>query len=193
MVYRMSLWLLLLVILSAGISVAVAQDEVTPDPFATATPAPVVVEAPPPDPVTEEPGDPPATTPENLLGQLFALLKDSTYMVWAAAGVVVIVGLIKVLASGINHPIQGNAAITLTLIVQVVIWLGWAIANYFGEGESFKLWYLRGVDVIRALLPLAGAIFTGQIFYQQAAKHNVPILGYKVKPRTPAVPTVTAP
>jgi len=153
----------------------------TPSP----TPTPVIVEPPPPDPVEEEPGDPPATTPENLLGQLFALLKDSTYIVWAAAGVLLIVGLIKIALNAVGITVQDNAAILLTLIVQVIVWLGYAVANYFGQGAVFQEWYLRIADVLRSLLPLAGAIFAGHVGYQAAKKRGVPILGYKPKPKTP--------
>jgi len=144
----------------------------------TITPTPVIVEVPPPVPVTEEPGDPPATTPENLLGQLFALLKDSTFMIWAAAGVIVIVGAIKTIAGAIGISIADNGAILLTLFVQVAIWLGYAVANYFGQGETFKAWYSQIIDVVRSLLPLFGAIFLGHIGYQAAAKRNVPVIGY---------------
>lgn len=165
-----------------------AQDTPTPDTIGdpvvvdvttpTPSPTPVIVEAPPPDPVTEEPGDPPATTPENLLGQLFSLLKDATFMVWAAAGVIVIVGALKTIAGAVGIAISGNSAILLTLVVQVLIWLGYTVANYVGQGESFKAFYLQIVDVIRSLLPLFGAIFLGHVGYQAAAKRNVPILGY---------------
>lgn len=148
----------------------------------TPTAEPVIVEPPPPDPVVEEPGDPPATTPENLLGQLFALLKDATYMVWAAAGVIVIVGAVKTVLGALGVNVQDNGAILLTLVVQVLIWLGYAVANYFGQGETFKAWYTQIVDVIRSLLPLFGAIFLGHLGYQAASKRDVPILGYYFKP-----------
>lgn len=156
---------------------------------ATETPAPIVVEPPPPDPVTEEPGDPPATTPENLLGQLFALLKDGTYIAWAAAGVLVIVGLIKTVAGAAGIVIKDQWAILLTIVVQVLIWLFYATANYFGQGDAFKAWYLQIADVLRSLLPLAGAIFAGHVAYQQAAKRGVPVLGFRTKPKlTPTLP-----
>lgn len=159
-----------------------AQDTPTPDTatvtLATPTTEPVIVEPPPPDPVVEEPGDPPATTPENLLGQIFQLLKDSTYMVWAAAGVIIIVGAIKTVAGAVGIAIEGNSAIFLTLVVQVLIWLAYAVANYFNQGEAFQAWYLKIIDVIRSLLPLFGAIFLGHLGYQAAAKRNVPIAGY---------------
>jgi len=165
-----------------------AQDTPTPDTIGdpvvvdvtTPTPEPtsVIVEPPPPDPVVEEPGDPPATTPENLLGQLFQLLKDGTYMIWAAAGVIIIVGAIKTVAGAVGISIEGNGAIFLTLVVQVLIWLAYAVANYFNQGEAFQAWYLKIIDVIRSLLPLFGAIFLGHLGYRAAAKRNVPIAGY---------------
>lgn len=149
----------------------------------TITPTPVIVQPPPPDPVTEEPGDPPATTPENLLGQLFSLLKDATFIVWAAAGVIVIVGAIKTVLGAIGIRIEGNLAVIITLIVQVLIWLGYTVANYVGQGETFKAFYLQVVDVIRSLLPLFGAIFLGHIGYQAAAARKIPVLGYKAPPK----------
>ena len=153
----------------------------TEESFATPTPDPVIVEPPPPDPVVEEPGDPPATTPENLLGQLFQLLKDGTYMVWAAAGVIVIVGAIKTVLGAVGIAVEGNSAIFLTLVVQVLIWLAYAVANYFNQGEAFQAWYSKIIDVIRSLLPLFGAIFLGHLGYRAAAKRNVPIAGYFFK------------
>lgn len=148
--------------------------------FVTSTPAPtpVIVEPPPPNPIPDDPTEPPATTPETLLGQLYALLKDSTYMIWAAAGVIVIVGALKSILGALGVPIADSAAALLTLVVQVLIWLGYATANYFGQGDTFKAFYLQIVDVIRALLPLAGAIFLGHVGYKAAAKQAVPILGY---------------
>jgi len=155
----------------------VFQEPVTIEP--TITPTPVIIADEPPNPIpTDDPTEPPATTPETLLGQLFALLKDGTYMLWAAAGVIVIVGAIKTLAGAVGIPIAGNSAIFVTLVVQVLIWLGYAVANYFGQGEAFKAWYQYVTDAIRSLLPLFGAIFLGHIGFQAAAKRNVPILGY---------------
>lgn len=157
----------------------VFQEPVTIEP--TLTPTPVIVQDPPPNPIpTDDPTEPPATTPETLLGQLYALLKDGTYMLWAAAGVVVIVGALKTLGSVIGLRIEGNGAVILTLIVQVLIWLGYAAANYFGQGETFKAWYLQIVDAVRSLLPLFGAIFLGHIGFQAAAARNVPVIGYTV-------------
>src|SRR5688500_11793959 len=75
--------------------------EVTETLAPTITPTPVIVEEPPPNPIPpDEPGELPVTTPETLLGQFYSLLKDGTYIAWAAAGTVIIVGLIKVLLSG---------------------------------------------------------------------------------------------
>lgn len=190
--------LILLVLLALGVVLVSAQDETpTPDAVLTETPAPtpVIVEPPPPDPVTEEPGDPPATTPENLLGQIFALLKDGTFIVWAAAGVVLIVGLLKVfLRSAFGVTLEGNAAILLTLVIQVVVWLAYSIANYLGQGEAFKTIYLQAADVLRSLLPLAGSIFAGHVLYTQAKERGVPVLGYKPKAKTkPSAPSAPLP
>lgn len=152
---------------------------------ATPSPTPVIVEPPPPDPVVEEPGDPDATTPENLLGQIFALLKDGTYMVWAAAGVLVIVGLIKVVAAAAGVVIQDAWAVLLTLVVQVAIWLVYSIANAAGQGAVFQEWYNRVIDFVRALLPLVGAILVANYGYHKAAAQNAPIVGFKAKPSAP--------
>lgn len=178
---------ILIVLLMLSISFPVfAQD--TPEPVPTVetataeptiTPTPVIVEEPPPNPIPDdEPGELPVTTPETLLGQFYSLLKDGTYIAWAAAGTVIIVGLIKVLAAGAGFTITGNGAIGLTLAVQVLIWIGYAIANYLNQGEAFKTWYLALVDVARSLLPLAGAIFAGHVGFKAAQKRNVPVLGY---------------
>lgn len=152
---------------------------VTSTPAPTVEPTPVIVEPPPPNPIPDDPTEPPATTPETLLGQLYALLKDGTYIVWAAAGVLVIVGAIKSLLGIFGINIVNSAAALLALGVQVAIWLGYAVANYFGQGDTFKATYLQVIDVIRALLPLAGSIFLGHVFYKAAAKREVPVIGFR--------------
>jgi hypothetical protein len=184
--FHIEKWILALVIILAMMLpfAALAQDTATePAPteetVVTSTVEPIIVEPPPPDPVTEEPGDPPATSPENLLGQLFSLLKDSTYMVWAAAGVLVIVGLIKTLASTAGIVVEGSAAVIITLIVQVLIWLTYSIANAAGQGAAYQEWYNRVIDFVRALLPLAGAIYVANWGYHKAAAAKTPIVGFK--------------
>jgi hypothetical protein len=176
--------LLIVIVLMLTLAIPTFAQDVTDEPaptqeVVTPAPTPVIVEPPPPNPIPDDPTEPPATTPETLLGQLYTLLKDGTYIIWAAAGVVVIVGLIKVLASAVGIQISGSGAMLLTLVVQVVIWLAYATANYFGQGDAFKAWYLQVVDVLRALLPLAGSIFAGQIFYKQSVKRAVPVLGFR--------------
>lgn len=149
-----------------------------PEPTAVFTPQPT--EEPPP-PVEEPPEDTPVTEPQELLGLLFSLLKDATYIAWASAGVVVVVGLLKSI-----FQFSGSVAVLVTLVVQVVVWIGYAIANYFGAGETFQKGYLIAVDIGRSLLPLAGSIFMGQVIYKASAKRDVPILGYRVpdQPKT---------
>lgn len=172
----------LLISLSLIVPFGVMAQEETPSPEPTFAPTPVVVVEQPPNEIpVDEPGELPVTTPETLLGQFYSLLKDATYITWAAAGTIVIVGLLKVLASGAGITISGNTAIFLTLLVQVLIWIGYAVANYLNQGEAFKTWYLALVDVARSLLPLAGAIFAGHVGFKAAQKRNVPILGYSAK------------
>lgn len=173
---------ILLISLSLIVPFGVMAQSDTPTPDPTITPTPIIVEEPPPNPIPDdEPGELPVTTPETLLGQFYSLLKDATFMAWAAAGVIVIVGLLKVLLSGVGVTLDGNAAVFVTLVVQVAIWVGYAFANYLNQGEAFKVWYLSLVDVARSLLPLFGAIFLGHVGYKAAAKRNVPILGYSAK------------
>lgn len=175
--------------LSTGAALAQA-DTPTPDfatiePTATITPTPVIVEQPPPNPIPDDiPDELPVTTPETLLGQLYSLLKDATYMVWAAAGVIVIVGFIKVLAAGAGFTLTGGGAVALTLAIQVLIWAGYAIANYFNQGEAFKVWYLYIVDAVRSLAPLFGAIFLGHVGFKAAQARGVPVAGYSA-PKKP--------
>ncbi len=145
----------------------------TPTPEVTAVPTLPPTEEPPP--VEPPPEETPVTTPEELLGQLFSLLKDAVYIAWASAGVVVIVGLLKSV-----FKFSGQAAVFVTLAVEVLIWLGYAIANYFGAGEAFQRGYLIGVDIARSLLPLFGTLFGAQVLYKAAAKRQVPVAGYRV-------------
>lgn len=187
MFVRKILFLFLLILIVSVPLVTLAQ-EVTETPPADSTavvtlePTVIVVTPEPtvePPPIEEPPEETPVTTPETLLGQLYSLLKDGTYIVWASAGVVVIVGLFKAGLGALGFNVSGAGAMLFTLVVQVAIWLGYAIANYFGQGELFKSNYLILVDVGRSLLPLAGAIFGGHVLYHAAEKRNVPILGYK--------------
>lgn len=178
MLSKRSKWILLIVILSAGTIWKAHAQDVTPEPVPA---APVVIVDPAPEPIPDDPTEPPVTQPETLLGQFFSILKDGTYIAWAAAGVVVIVGAIKLLASLIGVNITGNGAILLTLTVQVLVWVLYATANYFGQGDAAKALYLQLVDVIRSLLPLAGSIFAGHVFYQAAAKREIPVLGFRAK------------
>ncbi len=167
------LLIVLVVLLVAVPMVTLAQES---------TPEPVPTEAPPGDlnPVEPAPEETPVVTPETLLGQLYALLKDGTYIAWASAGVVVIVGLIKSVAGGLlGVNITGNGAVLLTLVFQVLIWVGYAAANYFGVGEVFQKNYLVLLDIGRSLLPLAGSIFGSHVLYKAAAKRSVPVLGYR--------------
>lgn len=141
-----------------------------PEPTAVVTLEPT--EEPPP--VEPPPEETPVTSPEELLGQLFSLLKDATFIVWASAGVVVIVGLLKSV-----FKFADTAAVLVTLLVQVLIWLGYAIANYFGAGEAFQKGYLILVDLARSLLPLAGIIFGSKVLYDQSVRRDTPIMGYR--------------
>lgn len=138
-------------------------------------PAPTEIPSDEPPPVEEPPEETPVTPPEELLGLLFSLIKDATYIVWASAGVVVIVGLLKTV-----FKFSGSTAVLVTLVVQVAVWLGYAIANYFGAGEVFQKNYLILVDIGRSLLPLAGAIFGSRMLYNAAAQRSVPVLGFRV-------------
>lgn len=174
--------LIMLVMLVALLPALMLAQDVTDEPTLVATdPAPeptlVVTVEPtenPPPPVEEPPEDTPVTEPQELLGLLFSLLKDATFIAWAAPGVVVVVGLAKTV-----FKFEGSLAVLITLVVQVAVWLGYAIANYFGAGETFQKGYLIFVDIGRSLLPLAGSIFVGQVIYRASAKRDVPVLGYR--------------
>ncbi len=180
---RLLVFLVLAALLLAAVP-AFAQEvteTATPDFTPTAEATEVVTPAPTDvPPIEEPPEDTPVTEPQTLLGQIYALLADGTYILWAAAGVVIIVGLIKVVANAIGIKIEGQGAVLLTLVIQVLVWLGYAIANYFGQGETFQKNYLILVDIGRSLLPLAGSIFAGQVFYKAAAKRDTPVLGFSV-------------
>jgi hypothetical protein len=163
--------------------VASAQDETpAPEPTAEVTPDFTPTPAPPVEP-PDDPGDPvdeePVTPPVDLLQKLVNLLSDATYIVWAAAGVVILTGLIKVVAAQVGINITGAGAAFLALAIQVLIWLGYSIATYFSQGESFKSLYLTIIDIVRAMLPLFGAVGLGHEFYQLAHRRGWPVLGFK--------------
>lgn len=149
------------------------------EPAPEVTPVPTVAPTEEPPPVEPPPEETPVTTPGELLGQLFSLLKDATYIAWASVGIPVIVGLLKVILGALGVNIVDSAAVLLTLVIQVLIWLGYAIANYFGAGEAFQRGFLIAVDIGRSLLPLGGAIFGAHMVYRASAKRAVPVMGYR--------------
>lgn len=144
-----------------------------PEPTLVVTLAPT--ETPPP---VDPPEELPPTPPADVLSRLLALLDNATYIVWAAAGVVIITGAIKTLFYFANVRIEGVAAALLALAVQVIIWILYSAANAVGLGETFRTQYELIVELIRSLLPLVGSIFGGHVLYQAAAARRVPVLGF---------------
>lgn len=189
------IFIIVLMLLGSLNALVTRAQDVTEEPTLTATdPVPeltpvveptVIVVTPDPTPVppVEPPEELPPTPPEDVLSRLLALLNDASYIVWAAAGVVIITGAIKMLAGLAGIRIEGVAAALLALFIQVAVWLAYTVANSFGAGEAFRTQYNNVVDVIRSLLPLVGSIFGGHVLYQAAAKRNVPILGYHAPPK----------
>lgn len=179
---------------------AIAQDSFatnTPDVIAgTATLVasdPVVT--PEPTPVVEQPNEPlpgedePISTPADLFEQLVKVL-GGTYIGWAAAGVLVLTGLVKMIGQSVfKVNIEGKAAILVSMIFQVAIWVCYSIAVAAGKGDVFKEWYLAVIELARSFLPFAGAIFAAQLGYIGARKINAPVMGYK----PPKKPTKTTP
>lgn len=189
--YLVSLTLMVLLI-GAPVIAQEATDEpmVTNTPAATEAPAPDPTPAPEPEPTPDPaplPDEPPVTTPGELLERLFEVLKG-TYIGWAAAGTLVIVGLLKVLALRfLGLTITGGAASTLAVGIQVIIWLLYNVAQYFGAGLQFQEWYLAVVEVLKSLLPLAGALFLAHEGYGFAARRGTPVMGYKPPKKVSAV------
>lgn len=155
--------------------------EVTEPALETPTAEPTAL--PTPEPPVEPPEELPPTPPEDVLSRLLALLDNATYIVWAAAGVVIITGAIKTLAYLAGIRIEGVGAALLALAVQVIIWILYSIANALGAGEAFRTQYEIVVEVIRSLLPLVGSIFGGHVLYQAAASRRVPVLGFYPPPK----------
>lgn len=146
-----------------------------PAPEVTVVPTLPPTETPPP---VDPPEELPPTPPADVLSRLLALLDNATYIVWAAAGVVIITGAIKTLFYFANVRIEGVAAALLALAVQVIIWILYSAANAVGMGETFRTQYELIVELIRSLLPLVGSIFGGHVLYQAAAARRVPVLGF---------------
>lgn len=189
--------LILLVMLLATVPALMLAQESTDEPSPTAEftlvptdPAevtPVVTPEPTELPPVDPPEELPPTPPADVLSRLLALLDNATYIIWAAAGVVIITGAIKTIAGLFGFRIEGVGAALLALTVQVIIWIVYSIANSLGAGEAFRTQYEIVIEVIRSLLPLVGSIFGGHVLYQAAAKRNVPILGYHAPDRAKLV------
>ncbi len=186
-VKRFALVFLLSSLLFSGMFVAAqesTEEMMTLEPTAVATlsstlvPTPEVTPEPLPDGEPIPDGEPPVTSPSSFLDQLYSLLNDGTYMAWAAAATVIVVGFFKTLLGAAGISVTGSTAVLFALFIQVVIWVGYAIANYLGQGETFRTGYLTLADIARSLLPLFGAVGLGHEAYQFAHRRNWPVLGY---------------
>lgn len=158
-----------------------ATDTATPTPSPEVTAEPTPIPTPDPNPLPDEP---PVVTPGDILERLFDVLKG-TYIAWAAAGTLVIVALIKMVAFRLlGVSINGTAAGIWAIAVQVVIWILYNVAQYFGMAEQFQNGFLAVVEVLKSLLPFVGGLFLTHGGYKAAHKYDVPLVGYK-PPSTP--------
>lgn len=184
MIRKLTVFLLSGLLIFGGVATAQDVETPTPDAIVTNTPIPTLEPTPEPTPIPDDPApDPvdeePVTSPDELLQKLINLLSDASYMAWAAAATVVFTGLIKVIAAALNINITGAGSVLLALTIQVLIWLGYSVANYLGQGEGFKTWYLALADIARAVLPLFGAIGLGHEGYKLAHRRGWPVLGFR--------------
>ena len=181
---------LCLVALMVVLPVTVFAQDVTDEPAAPTptleatevviTPVPTVEPEPEPGPVDPPPQPAPAIPPETLFERLILLLTDLTYMPSTAAGVIILVGLVKVIAAGVfKYNITGVAAAAWALFFQVLAWIAYTVAVRLGQGENFLTGFLSITNAIQALLPLFGALVLGHIGYEYSNRHAVPVAGFK--------------
>lgn len=176
---RLFILVMLALILTLAFPLTAQETTLEPDatPTAETTPEPLPTPPPLPDP-TPLPDEPPIATPGDILERLFAVLQG-TYIGWAAAGTLVIVGLIKALLARFGIVAEGQGAAILAVTVQVLIWLLYNIAVFFGAAEQFRTGYLAVIEVLKSLLPFVLGLFVTNGAYQLARKQAVPLVGYR--------------
>ena len=194
--------LILMLVLAFTVGFAVTAHAQAPEPTVEATtPAPDVtptaevtpeptVEL-PPEPLPDEP---PVTTPGDILERLFVVLQG-TYIAWAAAGVIIVTNLVKMIAAKLPVPFkfifEGRSAVLLTTVIQVLIWLGYNVARYFGIADQFQGGYLAIIDVLKALLPLLLTFGVAHEVYSLAVRRGWPAL-IAYRPQKSTVQSITS-
>ena len=105
------------------------------------------------------------------LQNLLRLLTDVTFIPFAAAGVIVITNILKMIRVPVNPTL-------LALLVQVVVWVAYTIARQHGVELRFQEFWDALINVIQAVLPLVGSIAAAHVGYESAKSAGVPLLGY---------------
>jgi hypothetical protein len=133
---------------------------------------------------TPDPGDEPLPLPadtvsafDNFLNNVFRFLASVSYMPFAAAGVVILTGVFKMVMVKLPKSLQINPVL-IALTLQVIVWAAYTLAQRFGYGDQFKTGWDALINVIKALLPLAGSIGLAHEGYELAKRRNWPVVGY---------------
>jgi len=106
------------------------------------------------------------------LNQLGQMLNDLTVVPFLMPLVVLLVGLIKRIPLDVVQSIPANG---IHLAVQVLLWIGYAVATHYGKGLAFENW----VQALTPLLQLVVSYLGGAWLYNQAKQANMPLWGYQ--------------
>lgn len=120
-------------------------------------------------------------TPVEFFDMLIRGILDVTYIPWAAAGVLVVVAVVKLVLTKAN--IQFNPVL-LTIAVQVVVWVLFQVfKNQLGLEVEFQKWYMAFITILQALMGLVGSTALSHKWYEDARNAKNPILGYRGAPK----------
>lgn len=108
------------------------------------------------------------------LQNLLRLLSDVTFIPFAAAGVIVITNILKMLRIPVNPTL-------LALAVQAVVWVAYTFARHYGVELRFEQFWDALITIVQAVLPLVGSIAAAHVGYERAKAAGVPLLGYSGK------------
>lgn len=114
---------------------------------------------------------------------IMRLVTDITFIPFAVGFVVVVTQIIKAFTKW-----EGNRAALVALVVQAVVWIGYAIAKAQGVDGQFQTWVEAAETILKTLATvLLPAILSGmaaQSVYDKATDKQV--AGFR-KPQNPVV------
>ncbi len=104
------------------------------------------------------------------LEQLMRMIIDLTAVPFLVPLIVLVVSLLK--RAPALSSVPANA---LHLVIQVITWALYAVAQHYGKGGEFESW----ITALIPLLQLVVSYLGGAWLYNQAKQANMPLWGYQ--------------